>query len=250
MDGELWAARMSNSKRHHNLQPSHSAHLDRHVNLDDVDGDEDVRPDFSCPYCYEDFDITSLCAHLEDEHCFESKPASEMPSHEILREERRGNFHFINVECVALTAAYMQRRRRFRRGGTPSSATLSLLGKELREAHLQALFGGGTSRIGSLGTTATDPLLTNLDYSLPISEAEDPPKLSVTIDTPSKPLTSIHQPSPRLKLSLSSARSSIWGLALADALLTAEEREQKSKDVALRVKFMQQLVLSTIFGDS
>jgi hypothetical protein len=36
----------------------------------------------------------------------------------------------------------------------------------------------------------------------------------------------------------------------ADALLTAEEREQKSKDVALRVKFMQQLVLSTIFGDS
>jgi hypothetical protein len=36
----------------------------------------------------------------------------------------------------------------------------------------------------------------------------------------------------------------------ADALLTAEEREQKSKDVALRIKFMQQLVLSTIFGDS
>ncbi|CAM6020796.1 unnamed protein product [Sphagnum balticum] len=217
MDGELWAARMSNSKRRHNLQPSHSAHLDRHVNLDDVDGDEDVRPDFSCPYCYEDFDITSLCAHLEDEHCFESKPA---------------------------------RRRRFRRGGTPSSATLSLLGKELREAHLQALFGGGTSRMGSLGTTATDPLLTNLDYSLPISEAEDPPKSSITIDTPSKPLTSIHQPSPRLKLPLSSARSSISGLVLADALLTAEEREQKSKDVALRVKFMQQLVLSTIFGDS
>jgi hypothetical protein len=27
-------------------------------------------------------------------------------------------------------------------------------------------------------------------------------------------LTSIHQPSPRLKLSLSSVRSSIWGLAL------------------------------------
>jgi hypothetical protein len=28
MDGELWAAmRMSNSKRHHNLQPSYSVHL-------------------------------------------------------------------------------------------------------------------------------------------------------------------------------------------------------------------------------
>jgi len=40
-----------------------------------VDGDEDVRSDFSCPYCYEDFDLTSLCSHLEDEHCFEFKPA-------------------------------------------------------------------------------------------------------------------------------------------------------------------------------
>jgi hypothetical protein len=201
---------------------------DRHVNLDDVDGDEDVRPDFSCPYCYEDFDITSLCAHLEDEHCFESKPAICPVCAAKIGTDMVGHVTLQHAHLFK-----MPRRRRFRRGGTPSSATLSLLGKELREAHLQALFGGGTSRMGSLGTTATDPLLTNLDYSLPISEAEDPPKSSVTIDTPSKPLTSIHQPSPS-----------------ADALLTAEEREQKSKDVALRVKFMQQLVLSTIFGDS
>ncbi|CAM6042902.1 unnamed protein product [Sphagnum compactum] len=76
--GEIWAAHMSNSKPQYNLhhQPSsHSAHLDQHINLDDVDGDEDVRSDFSCPYCYEDFDLTSLCSHLEDEHCFEFKPA-------------------------------------------------------------------------------------------------------------------------------------------------------------------------------
>jgi hypothetical protein len=38
--------------------------------------------------------------------------------------------------------------------------------------------------------------------------------------------------------------------SVEDASLTAEEREQKSKDAALRAKFMQQLVLSTIFGDS
>ena len=49
---------------------------DRHqINLDDVDGDEDLRPEFSCPYCYEEFDVTALCSHLEDEHCFESKAA-------------------------------------------------------------------------------------------------------------------------------------------------------------------------------
>ncbi|CAK9876944.1 unnamed protein product [Sphagnum jensenii] len=127
----------------------------------------------------------------------------------------------------------MQRWRRFRRASTPSSATLSVLGKELHEAHLQALLGSGMSHVCSLSINATDPLFSNLGYSLPISEGEDPIKPSVTIDIPSKPMTSIHQQSPS-----------------GDASLTAEEREQKSKDAALRAKFMQQLVLSTIFSDS
>jgi hypothetical protein len=126
-----------------------------------------------------------------------------MPSYENLAEREEDKvLIFINIWCVALTATYMQRRRRFQRGGTPSSATLSLLGKELRDAHLQALLGGSTSYMGSLSTNAADPLLSNLGYSLPISEAEDPPKPSVTVDIPSKPLTSIHQQNPRLRLSL------------------------------------------------
>jgi hypothetical protein len=37
--------------------------------------EEEARPDFPCPYCYEDFDIGSLCSHLEDEHSSESKVA-------------------------------------------------------------------------------------------------------------------------------------------------------------------------------
>lgn len=32
-----------------------------------------MRADFTCPFCYEDFDITLLCYHLEDEHCLETK---------------------------------------------------------------------------------------------------------------------------------------------------------------------------------
>lgn len=44
-------------------------------NVDDVEVEEEIRPDFPCPYCYEDFDIASLCSHLEDEHSCESKAA-------------------------------------------------------------------------------------------------------------------------------------------------------------------------------
>eukprot|EP00246_Nothoceros_aenigmaticus_P018447 TRINITY_DN963_c0_g1_i3.p1 TRINITY_DN963_c0_g1~~TRINITY_DN963_c0_g1_i3.p1 ORF type:complete len:402 (-),score=48.49 TRINITY_DN963_c0_g1_i3:257-1462(-) len=53
--------------------PSWSAN--RHLTLEDLEGEDEMRPDFSCPYCYEEFDITSLCAHLEDEHCFETRAA-------------------------------------------------------------------------------------------------------------------------------------------------------------------------------
>lgn len=41
--------------------------------MEDFDGEEEARPDYPCPYCYEEFDIASLCSHLEAEHSYESK---------------------------------------------------------------------------------------------------------------------------------------------------------------------------------
>ncbi|KAG5530409.1 hypothetical protein RHGRI_025380 [Rhododendron griersonianum] len=48
------------------------------LNIDDFEIEDAVRPDFPCPYCYEDFEIVSLCSHLEDEHLFESKSAEKV----------------------------------------------------------------------------------------------------------------------------------------------------------------------------
>ena len=90
----------------------------------------------------------------------------------------------------------MQRRRRFRRAGVPSNATLSLLGKELREAHLQALLGGTSRSSGLSGLShATDPLLSTLVYNVPITEAEDPPKPSAINEEPPSKLSSLSQQS-------------------------------------------------------
>lgn len=74
----------------------------------------------------------------------------------------------------------MHRRRKFKKAGAPSTSTLSLLGKELREAHLQALLGGG-SRVGSVNSNSADPLL-SLVYSLPISEAGEPSSKPSAVD--------------------------------------------------------------------
>ncbi|KAI8531188.1 hypothetical protein RHMOL_Rhmol11G0117700 [Rhododendron molle] len=68
-------SRLAAAKRQFTLQSHHNtSQLDR-LNIDDFEVEDAVRPDFPCPYCYEDFDIVSLCSHLEDEHSFESKSA-------------------------------------------------------------------------------------------------------------------------------------------------------------------------------
>jgi len=227
MDGEFWTARMSTSKRHHTLQPSQSL-LDRQINLDDVDGDEDLRAEFSCPYCYEEFDISALCSHLEEEHCFESRAAMCPVCAGRIVKDMLGHISLQHGHLFK-----MQRRRRFRRAGVPSNATLSLLGKELREAHLQALLGG-TSRSSTL-SSAADPLLSSLVYNVPPTETEEaPPKPTVVVEEQPAKLSSLSQQSK----------------ASGDSLLTAEEREEKRKHANMRARFVQQLVLSTLLGDN
>lgn len=46
--------------------------LDR-FNMDEFEVEDEIRPDIPCPYCYEEFDIGSLCTHLDDEHSCESR---------------------------------------------------------------------------------------------------------------------------------------------------------------------------------
>lgn len=70
----------------------------------------------------------------------------------------------------------MQRHRRLRRVAIPNSQALSLLGRDLREAHLQVLLGGGGYRSNSTNVSssaATDPFLSSLILNFPSSEAEE-----------------------------------------------------------------------------
>lgn len=43
------------------------------MGFDDMDGDDDVREEFACPFCSEYFDIIGLCCHIDDEHPMETK---------------------------------------------------------------------------------------------------------------------------------------------------------------------------------
>lgn len=46
---------------------------DMFVGSEEIDGDDDVREEFPCPFCSEYFDIIGLCCHIDDEHPMEAK---------------------------------------------------------------------------------------------------------------------------------------------------------------------------------
>lgn len=81
----------------------------------------------------------------------------------------------ITPGSISLTENHMQRRRRLRRVAIPNSQALSLLGRDLREAHLQVLLGGAGHRLNnaSVSNVATDPFLSSLIKNFPASEAEE-----------------------------------------------------------------------------
>ncbi|TXG47455.1 hypothetical protein EZV62_026749 [Acer yangbiense] len=257
MDSDFWTSRLAAAKRQYALQHQHQNRL----NIDDFEVEDDqVRPDFPCPYCYEDFDIASLCSHLEDEHSCESKvtiPAIEWCLkfnflkfgyvNELQRPFRKTMKSRFPEYCTAVTAAqfrngyrrmlyYLQRRRRLRRVAIPNSQALSLLGRDLREAHLQVLLGGGgyRSNSSSVSNATTDPFLSSLILNFPTSEAEEISKSVVTSaeDTAAKNAAPTH----------------MWKTSF-DPSLSCEERERRMKQATGRAGFVQDLLLSILSSD-
>lgn len=76
---------------------------------------------------------------------------------------------FIFHDKNFLTKYYVQRKKRFRKGG--SNSTFSILRKELRDGNLQSLFGGSSGKVTSSNTEA-DPLLSSFISNLAL--ADDP----------------------------------------------------------------------------
>lgn len=238
MDSDFWTTRLAAAKRQFNRQQHHHhsnlssfSLLDR-FNIDDFEVMEDeVRPDIPCPYCYEDFDIASLCTHLEDEHSCESR-ATVCPicSVKVVRDV----LSHITIHHAHLFK--LQRRRRLRRVAIPNSQALSLLGRDLREAHLQVLLGGGGLRSNNAhaSSAATDPFLSSLVVNFPGSEVDEISKsMSSTMeDTTTKNSSSSHYWKPSF-----------------DSSLSYEERERRMKQATGRAGFVQDLLLCTLLGD-
>lgn len=230
MDSDLWISRLAAAKRQFSLQQRHQSSQSDRISFDDYEAEEELRQEFPCPYCYEEHDIASLCCHLEDEHPFESR-ATVCPI--CAMRISRDMLNHITLQHGQLFK--LQRRRRIRKVAIPNSQALALLGRDLREAHLQVLLGSSGYRSSNSHTPAVAPdsLLSSLVLNLPTPEVEDVSKSALsTVEDTTK----------------ATATSQKWKPSI-DASLSHEERERRLKQAKVRATFMQDLLLSTLFGD-
>uniref|UniRef100_A0A803PWC0 Uncharacterized protein n=1 Tax=Cannabis sativa TaxID=3483 RepID=A0A803PWC0_CANSA len=157
MDSDSWSARLSSASKQY--QSALQSRSDMFMGFEEIDGDDDIREEFPCPFCSDYFDIVGLCCHIDEEHPVEAK----------------------NGVCpvCAMRVGVDMHKRKTRKGGSHST-TLSLLRKELREGNLQSLFGGSSCLVSS-SNAAPDPLLSS--FILPMADdfgSVQPPFLTET----------------------------------------------------------------------
>ncbi|KAH7415922.1 hypothetical protein KP509_14G066800 [Ceratopteris richardii] len=162
------------------------------LHYDDFEGDTDALFEFSCPFCYLEFDIGSLCSHLEEVHNLESKSVicpvcAVKTGADVVGHITHQHGHLFR----------MQRRRRARKSSSSSFASISL-----------------------------DPLLSSLLNGISTPESESEPFIAKK--------EAITNASTNQKLGSSEH---------------AEGLEHKIEEALSRAKFVQQMVLSTIFGE-
>ncbi|XP_010482201.1 PREDICTED: protein DEHYDRATION-INDUCED 19 homolog 7 [Camelina sativa] len=146
--------------------------------LGDVEGEDDSKAEFMCPFCADEFDIVGLCCHIDVNHPVEAKNGV-CP----VCTKRVGLDIVGHITTQHGNIFKVQRRRRLRKGGY-SSAYLTLK-NELREANLQSL--GGSSTFTPSSNIDSDPLLSSFMFkppsAIPISEVDSVAEVSPR-DTP------------------------------------------------------------------
>ncbi|KAJ7973300.1 Protein DEHYDRATION-INDUCED 19 like [Quillaja saponaria] len=220
MDADFpWSARLSSASNRY--QSALQSRSDKFMGFEEIDGVDDIREEFPCPFCTEYFDIVGLCCHIDEEHPVDAKngvcPVCSM---------RVGVDMVAHITLQHGSIFKMQRKRKSRKSG--SHSTLSLLRKELREGNLLSLFGGSSCVVSS-SNAAPDPLLSS--FILPIADEflSVEPHFSTEIWSAKK-----------------ASDDNVLGRDVQSSALSVKDQEEKAK----KTEFVHGVLLSTIFDDN
>ncbi|XP_034910386.1 protein DEHYDRATION-INDUCED 19 homolog 4-like [Populus alba] len=117
--------------------------------MKELGSEKDLKVEYICPFCGEDFDVVGLFCHINEKHPAEAKNGLYPVC------AKRVGMDIVTHITWCLGISYLHKRRA-RKGGANSA--FSILRKELQEGSLQSLLGGSSCFVLS-SNTKLDPLL-------------------------------------------------------------------------------------------
>ncbi|KAK7303727.1 hypothetical protein RJT34_14640 [Clitoria ternatea] len=252
MDSDSWISNRSSTSSRRYLSRSDLC-------VDDGEGGDDLRAEFLCPFCAADYDVVSLCCHIDQDHPLQAKNGVcpvcgkkvgvDLVGHITTQ---HGNFLRISFLLVGLVVFfyvvvlgvssiplfkvrnYVPRKRRVRKGG--SGSTFSILRRELREGALQSLLGG-SSYIAS-SNSEPDPLLSSFMFNPVVADE--------SVSVPPCPSIEDALVKESSKDDFLESLTMVYGYRKPQQLqLSKEDQVEKAR----RFDFVQGLLMSTILDD-
>uniref|UniRef100_A0A1J3KAX4 Protein DEHYDRATION-INDUCED 19-like protein 6 n=1 Tax=Noccaea caerulescens TaxID=107243 RepID=A0A1J3KAX4_NOCCA len=159
MDSDSLSDRLASASRRYQLD--FLSRSDNFLGFEEIEGEDDFREEYACPFCSDYFDIVSLCCHIDEDHPMETingvcpvcavKVSSDMVAHITLQ----------HANMFKVT-----RKRKTRRGGGGggggAQSMLSMLKREFPDGNFQSLLEGSSRVLTSSSTNvAADPLLSS-----------------------------------------------------------------------------------------
>ncbi|XP_045807673.1 protein DEHYDRATION-INDUCED 19 homolog 4-like [Trifolium pratense] len=217
MDSDSWiSSRLSNSSRRYYSRSD----LFLGGNDDSEPGGDDLRAEYLCPFCAEDYDVVSLCCHIDEEHPLQANtgvcPAcGQKVGMDLVGHITTQHSKFFKV----------QRKKRVRKGVSNST----LFRKELREGALHSLLGGSSSTAYS--NSEPDTLLSSFIFNPVIGDEAVSEQSSSSIEA---------------AIVKESSKDDFVERKPQQIQLSDEDRVEKAR----RFDFVQGLLMSTILDDN
>ncbi|XVE73373.1 hypothetical protein DITRI_Ditri11bG0112900 [Diplodiscus trichospermus] len=70
MEDDTWSFAFSASSR--SYQSTLKSQSDLCIDFEEIEEDDELKTEYPCPYCSEDFDLLGLCCHIDEEHHLEA----------------------------------------------------------------------------------------------------------------------------------------------------------------------------------
>ncbi|CAE6123185.1 unnamed protein product [Arabidopsis arenosa] len=71
MDSDSWSDRLASASRRYQLD--FLSRSDNFLGFEEIEGEDDFREEYACPFCSDYFDIVSLCCHIDEDHPADAK---------------------------------------------------------------------------------------------------------------------------------------------------------------------------------